>query len=97
MTGLNRCGPATSGPCTPIKHVPVDHRGTVNRFSQSISSVQRARDARRSLRASRRRLEREVLDLASTTQGRRELDSVMSRHTPAQTREVERILTRIAS
>lgn len=69
----------------------------MNRFTQSISSAQQARGARRTQREARRRLEREVLDLASTPEGRSELDSIMRRHTPDQTRELEGILTRIAS
>jgi hypothetical protein len=69
----------------------------VNRFTQSISSAQQARGERRTRRQARQRLEREVLDLASTPEGRSELDSIMRRHTPEQTRELEGILTRIAS
>ena len=69
----------------------------MNRFTQSISSAQQARGERRTRRQARQRLEREVLDLASTPEGRSELDSIMRRHTPEQTRELEGILTRIAS
>jgi hypothetical protein len=69
----------------------------VNRLTQSLSSAQQAREARRSQRAARRRMEREVLDLASTPAGRRELDSIMRRHTADETRELEHILTRVAS
>jgi hypothetical protein len=69
----------------------------VNRLSQSLSSAQQARDARRGQRVARRRMEREVLDLASTPAGRRELDAIMRRHTAEETRELEDILTRVAS
>ncbi len=69
----------------------------MNRFSQSLSSAQQARAERRGQRAARRQMEREVLDLVSTPSGRRELDSIMRRHTPEENSELESILTRLAS
>jgi hypothetical protein len=69
----------------------------VNRLTQSIMSAQQARRQRASQRNARRRLEREVLDLASTPSGRSELDAIMRRHTPEETRELHGILSRIAA
>ena len=69
----------------------------MNRFTQSLWSAQQARDARQIRRVARRRLEREVLDLASTPSGRRELDAIMRRHTAEENRELEAMLTRVAS
>ena len=69
----------------------------MNRFTQSLWSAQQARDARQIRRVARRRLEREVLDLASTPSGRRELDAIMRRHTAEENRVLEAMLTRVAS
>lgn len=69
----------------------------MNRIISSLSSAQQARDERRAQRAARRQMEREVLDLVSTPSGRRELDSIMRRHTPEENSELESILTRLAS
>ena len=69
----------------------------MNRLTQSIVSAQTARRQRAGRRAAHRRLERELLDLASTPSGRSELDAIMRRHTSEQTSDLRAILSRIAA
>jgi hypothetical protein len=64
----------------------------VNRLTEAVSSVQTTYKSRRESRLAHRQMVREVLELASTDSGRRELDSIMSRHTPEETRVLESIL-----
>jgi hypothetical protein len=75
------------------KHFRYLLRGIVNRLTEAVSSVQSNLTSRRESRLAHRQLVREVLDLASTPSGRLELDSILSRHTPEETRELESILT----
>ena len=69
----------------------------MNRLTQSIMSAKQARRQRASQRTAHRRLEREVLDLASTPSGRSELDAIMRRYSAEETRELQGILSRIAA
>jgi len=69
----------------------------VNRLTKSIASARQARRQRASQRAAHRRLERELIDLASTPSGRSELDAIIRRHSSEQTRDLQDILSRIAA
>ena len=69
----------------------------MNRLTQSIVSARQARRQRASQRAAHRRLERELIDLASTPSGRSELDAIIRRHSSEQTRDLQDILSRIAA
>jgi hypothetical protein len=85
-------GSADSSAFPRPKHVRYPFRGIVNRLTEAVSSVQSTFVSRRDSRLARRQMVREVLDLASTPSGRRELDSIISRHTPEETQVLESIL-----
>jgi len=57
----------------------------------AISALRGTLADRRTARADRRRLERDLASF-STPEQRRELEAILRRHTPAETREVRRIL-----
>jgi hypothetical protein len=63
----------------------------MNDRSRSLSSIRRTVARRRAARSDRQRLERELAAYRSPTD-RRELDAILSRHTPEQTHGVETIL-----
>lgn len=89
-SGLTQAAATARMPC------PTDKEETVSRITSSVPSHRTSRLDRHTQRAARRRLEREVLELASTPSGRSELAAVMRRHTEEENAELEAILTRTA-